>query len=390
MRNNLRRTRWLALRFLILALAVNIQVSTSQAASKIKSVLGDHKLTVVVVTLPNEDALGLTDDRVKEMVAYADGLWSHVSFGQIRLTLDRVITRKKTGNPLANCGVKLAKLVASQIGWKSSPKKHLVAFDRTRTCTQFKGEATQNGSMIFLNSWAEVTDDPEMIANAANSFGRLLAHEFGHNIGLKHVAKGACSLALEIPCSLSKERGKRFDEYGGVDLMGTGNVNFALNPISQLKLGVLGTSAVKEIQLGEKGNELVEIELSSANSESGIRIIKLVSRDKKSVWWVSFDSLPICSGEWKNDVRFKACQTPWREFFPDEFMNQFFNIRDEGVYAVRVHFSDKRLSSVDAVQQFTVDGNSSLTEGETYPLEQGVLLYNFIGDKIRVTLDLTP
>lgn len=71
-------------------------------------------------------------------------------------------------------------------------------------------------------------------------------------------------------------------------------------------------------------------------------------------------------------------------------MNQFFNIRDEGVYAVRVHFSDKRLSSVDAVQQFTVDGNSSLTEGETYPLEQGVLFYNFIGDKIRVTLDLTP
>ena len=106
----------------------------------------------------------------------------------------------------------------------------------------------------------------------------VIAHEFGHNFGLKHSSAQQCDRALErTPCRVVAYRdyydimGASWDEVG------------SLSPPQAAKLGLLAPGEQTVLSEGSGAT----VTLAPYGSRSGARVIKLVAADA-TVYWLEY------------------------------------------------------------------------------------------------------
>ncbi len=252
-----------------------------------------HTLDVAVV-VPFDSTAPLpirADPQIRELVAGVSEYWSGQTGGRVAsIEIDTQIQRYTS--PIS-CSqyVKLWEEAAAKFGdtrggnsYTGSTGRHLLVLTPARCggpgfATVADGSGVPGshfGGLIFAN------DNPDV--------GDLLAHEFGHNLGLLHSNGHQC--AAQSPAATAQEgwpgpaAGTFSDgctdlEYGdNIDVMGKTWVHYvelnaapaALSAPQAIRLGVMEEGAIQRIALtGAAPAQPVTLELASAGGTAGIR-----------------------------------------------------------------------------------------------------------------------
>jgi hypothetical protein len=181
------------------------------------TVLGPHQLTVLPVYWTAPDSA--TRSTLTALAAATSAYWSAQSGGRIMIT-PAVRDWARIPDPGSCDPVALANaaLAAHAMALPVSTAQHVaIYFPERRDCGGWAGLAQISGSLIWDNG-VPLTD--------------VLAHEFGHNLGLGHANLAGCTgsgvrVTLSPACSVQEYRDYA-DVMGAAMDRPTGNLNTAL------------------------------------------------------------------------------------------------------------------------------------------------------------------
>lgn len=290
-----------------------------------------HKITIVLVEGPGRHRWKISRTEIAEMLKLTDQYWSRLSQDRIRLELKRVVSWKRTPSA-RSCSASIARAIGRQIGYRPGIDGHLVALQALSDpdqCPGRAGEAEIGGRYIWVGT-------PEW---------SVLAHEFGHNLGLTHTNSPGCSTGPFRLCSNTKDMASGFAEYGGRDLMGWGA---GILPAPDLvALGLVKKSRVATMNLATAKDTTVTLApLSSGQGTVAVRL-----RWKKTEVWLSYD----ISDGYTNGIQVHTVRS-WRVF-------------------------ELPVDTFGAVKA------TGLLAGGTYPLPRGRVTVNSIGDSAELTFN---
>lgn len=311
-------------------IATSVPAATRAASPSVRQI-ARHKITVVLVEGPDRHRWKIQRKDIVQLVRDADDYWSRLSQGRIRLHLKRVVSWKRRP-ATSSCSVSIARAIGRQIRYRPGIDGHLVvlqALSDPSECPGRAGEADLGGSYIWMGQ-------PEW---------SVLAHEFGHNLGVGHTHSPGCSVAPFQLCAIRRDLGSGFYEYGGRDLMGWGT---GMLPSPYLvALGLIRTSQVESINLTTA--RATTVSLAPLSAGKGTLAVKL--RWKKEEVWLSYD------------------------------MNDGFTT------GIQVHTVRSRRVFELPVDTSGAAKSPGLLAGGTYPLPRGRVTVTSIGDTAKLTVD---
>lgn len=290
-----------------------------------------HKITVVLVEGPGRHRWKISRADVAQIVRLTDDYWSRLSQGRIRLELKRVVSWKRRPQT-ATCSSSIARAIGRQIGFRPGIDGHLVALQALSDpseCPGRAGEAELGGRYIWMG-------EPQW---------SVLAHEFGHNIGLGHTNGPGCSTGPFRLCSVRRDLASGFAEYGGRDLMGSGTGT--LPSPSLVALGLITRAQVKSINLATARDTTVSL-------------------------------VPLSTGKGTLAVRLR-----WRN---DEVWFSY-DVRDGLTSGIQVHTVRSRRVFELPVDRAGVVQATGLLAGGTYPLPRGRVSVTSLGDTAQLVFN---
>ncbi|HEY6797734.1 MAG TPA: hypothetical protein VI248_23915 [Kineosporiaceae bacterium] len=226
--------------------------------TRASSVLGAHRLTVLPVYWGSPD--GATRATLTEVATATAAYWSAQSGGLISIT-PVVLDWARIADPGSCDPVALANsaLAANGLPLPVSPTQHVAVYFPARDdCAGWAGLAQLGGSLIWDNGVPLVD---------------VLAHEFGHNLGLGHANIAVCSasgarVTLSNTCTAQEYRDYA-DVMGAAMDRPTGNLNTALADalglVTTVTVPAGGRASVDLAPLGQVGaTRAVKIRVGSA------------------------------------------------------------------------------------------------------------------------------
>ncbi|MGY1634789.1 zinc-dependent metalloprotease family protein, partial [Geodermatophilus sp. SYSU D01186] len=230
----------------------------------------NHEVTVVMLQPANSAQDSTTLAQVVDLVngPVAD-FWRRESDGAVRFGV--VAGHDWTGQPsTVDCSrpFDLWKEAAARARWTSGPGRHLLVYVPwgTRGCAYglgTVGPAIDSGGMSYVQ--AAVTS--------------VVAHEFGHNLGLSHAAGLQCDRSVEE----SGTSACQVDDYGDrYDVMGVSwqQVGSLGAPHAAL-LGLLPPGSAPSVNAGAPAAEYT---LAPLGSRTGTRAVQLTTVDGTRYW----------------------------------------------------------------------------------------------------------
>lgn len=257
-----------------------------------------HTLDVVVVTLPTDPAATvMSDDAIVAMTDTLSTYWASQSAGQVAsiskpAAVKRLVSANAC-NPNAIWDEAAAQFGTAPIWyWGFSPGEHLVVI-APEACGGGSGLGTVGSPHAGGLIW---TANFDVLAT------QTMAHEFGHNLGLRHSNMQQClhiiySVSVSADCA-DQEYGDYYDVMGGglyyYDALGAPRSNqqlMALNVTQKSVLGALSTSDLPSVRLEIPGSSSASsFTLMPASAESGIRGITATDPRSGDVYFVEYRS----------------------------------------------------------------------------------------------------
>jgi hypothetical protein len=187
-----------------------------RAARADGGVLGRHTLTVLPVHWGRPDTA--TTASLGALARETAGYWSEQSAGRIRIA-PSVRGWARIADP-GSCdpdALYTSALAAHRVAAPTSRLQHVLVYFPRRADCSWAGLGSIRGSLMWSNGW-QLAD--------------VVAHEFGHNLGLGHAGTATCTgprgrVPLSAGCTIS-EYADGADVMGSATRMRSGNLNAAL------------------------------------------------------------------------------------------------------------------------------------------------------------------
>jgi hypothetical protein len=327
-----------------------------------QSIVGEHLISVVLVEPFQAGEPSVTAETATTIVAQASEIWSRLSGGRVKFRQAELV-EGLSARSQDRCRISMGSDLKRKTGWQSALNRHLVMIQPDNRCG-FGGVATlpkdRVGNLVLLPISKDV---------ASRDAALSLAHELGHNLGLKHSLIAMCSTALQRPCSKNREfppKRKFYWEYGGDDLMG-GSIDFglrSLNPLQRWQLGLLDAGKMLTVDLRQRTTQTLTLVDSKGD---GIQAVRLVSQDRQIAWWISFDASKQCEKDW------------WLE-------DTLCIPESSNAEVVRVHVLTRSGLSQIMAQQRTSDDMAHLVVGRTYKFPGGELNLVALGGSATINI----
>lgn len=179
-------------------------------------ILGRHTLTVLPVHWGKPD--GATVASLGALARETAGYWSEQSAGRIRV-LSSVRGWARIADPRScdSDALYTSALAAHRVAAPTSRLQHVLIYFPRRADCKWAGLGSIRGSLMWSNGW-QLAD--------------VVAHEFGHNLGLGHAGTATCTgprgrVSLSPGCAVA-EYADGADVMGSASRMRSGNLNAAL------------------------------------------------------------------------------------------------------------------------------------------------------------------
>ena len=237
----------------------------SQMAAR--SVVGSHPVTILPVRWSSSSSV----PSVAELTTWGTSgatYWSTQSGGRIKQSVtvrSWVTIAAPSGCDLH--GILNAALAANGMTTPTGNNHVVVYFPYTATCG-WAGMGSVGGGLIWVNGY--LLQD-------------VIAHEFGHNLGVGHASTVVCSagsVALSFPVSgcAANEYGDYADVMGGSTFQASGSLNGAF-------ADYLGLANVRTVTAGES----VTVQLAPLGNTAGLRAVRI---EIPGTGWLYLDYRP--------------------------------------------------------------------------------------------------
>jgi len=179
-------------------------------------VVGRHTLTVLPVHWGGPDTATVTS--LGALARETAGYWSEQSGGRIQVaTSVRGWARIADPGSCDSDALYTSALAAHRIAAPASRLHHVLVYFPRRADCKWAGLGSIRGSLMWSNGW-QLAD--------------VVAHEFGHNLGLGHAGTATCTgprgrVSLSAGCTVA-EYADGADVMGSATRMRSGNLNAAL------------------------------------------------------------------------------------------------------------------------------------------------------------------
>lgn len=246
------------------------EVAAGAAASAV------HTVTVAIVRPKGVSGTVATAAQVAAQVKGADTYWREQSGGKVALQLGTVSKPYASAYTCRDSAFAVWTEAARATGFREGPDKHLVVvLPRT---------AVDAGCSYGLASMGHDLSSGG-VAYVSDTAWPVLAHEFGHNLGLAH-AKGLRCRSTSDADLARLPGGCRVDEYGDpFDVMSASSQGNAgsLSMPQAVRVGFAGTGDFVDVAGGSR-----TVTLRPVSGLSGVRAARVRDPRSGAVYWVEY------------------------------------------------------------------------------------------------------
>jgi len=231
----------------------------------------NHEVTVVMMQPAGTAAQRAADPTtLSQIVTAVNGpvrdFWEQQSGGAVRFG---VVASFDWATTTASCTrpFDLWQAAAARAGWTAGAGKHLLVYVPYDSPGCSYGLGTVGGGL-----------DDGGLAYVEGSGTSVIAHEFGHNLGLGHSSELQCDQASEESTSSACQLASYRDYY---DVMGFSWSQLGtLNALQQGQLGVLPADQWRDLTVDGPG----EVRLQPLTAVTGLRAVRLTAPDGSRYW----------------------------------------------------------------------------------------------------------